>query len=203
MTTAATGITAPADLAGRTIATAEGSASETLLPAYARAAGFDAATVKTRPTELNGLMARREADAISTSVLGEEALRTASKQRVVVMPFSDHLGNLYGNVIITRADLITEDPGLVSRFTTAALRGQKYTLDHPDEAAALLETTDPAAAGEIKTMMRYVSPHTAEPIGFLDQRRVAASIADLEAAGLIPAGLTPTALADFSFVTGP
>jgi NitT/TauT family transport system substrate-binding protein len=110
MTTADTGITKPADLAGKTIATASGSVSEQLFPAYATKAGLDPRTVKiqgAQPTALNGLMAQRKVDALSTFLLSKKALETASKKPVIVMPYSDYLKNLYGNVIVTRSELIS------------------------------------------------------------------------------------------------
>jgi len=207
MTTTDTGIAKPADLTGRTIATAQGSVSEQLFPAYARLAGFDPSTVTVRGTQttaLNGLMAQREVDAISTFLLSKKALETASKKAVVVLPYSDYLKNLYGNAIVTRADLIANDEDLVHRFVNAALKGLQYTLDHPDEAAAILHKAEPTAAipaavGEIQAMKQYVPPPGDRAIGFLEQERVAAGIAELQSAGLIPAGLTPDKVADFRF----
>jgi NitT/TauT family transport system substrate-binding protein len=203
MTTADTGITKPTDLAGKTIATAKGSVSELLFPGYAKLAGFDPKTVKlqgTQTTALNGLMAQRRVDAVSTFLLSKKALETASKKPVTVMPYSDYLKNLYGNVIVTRADLISGNRDLVARFTGAALKGLQYAIDHPDEAAAILNKAEPtsaipAAIGEINAMKPFVPP-----LGKLDRQRVTASIAELQNAGLMPAGLTPEQVADFSFV---
>jgi len=208
MTTKDTGITTPAGLKGKTIATANGSVSELLFPAYAKLAGLDPKTVTmqgTQTTALNGLMAQRQVDALSTFLLSRKALETVSKKEVVVLPYSDYLKDLYGNVIIARLDLITGNRDLVKRFTDAALRGLKYTLDHPDEAAAIMNKAEPTAAvaaavGEIQAMKQYVPPPGGAPIGHLDQQRVARGIAELHDAGLMPAGLTPTQVADFSVV---
>ncbi|NMO50760.1 ABC transporter substrate-binding protein [Actinoplanes sp. TBRC 11911] len=201
MTTKDTGITTPVALKGKTIATASGSVSELLFPGYAKLAGLDPATVKmqgTQTTALNGLMAKGQVDAVSTFLLSKKALETATKKEVVVMPYSDYLKNLYGNVIVTRSDLLAKDRDLVSRFTGAALKGLRYTLDHPDEAAAILHAAEPTAAipaavGEITAMKQFSTP-----VGHLDQQRVTAGIAELEAAGLMPTGLTPAQVADFS-----
>lgn len=203
MTTADTGITKPTDLAGKTIATAKGSVSEQLFPAYAKLAGVDPKTVKiqgTQTTALNGLMAQRKVDALSTFLLSKTALANASKKDVVVMPYSDYLKNLYGNVIVTQAGLITSNRDLVQRFTDAALKGLQYSIDHPDEAAAILNKAEPTAAvpaaiGEIKAMTPYVAP-----LGKLDQQRITDGIKELTDANLMPAGLTPDKVADFSFV---
>jgi NitT/TauT family transport system substrate-binding protein len=203
MTTNDTGITKPTDLTGKTLATAKGSVSELLFPAYAKAAGFDSKTVKmqgVQPTALNGLMAQRKVDGVSTFLLSQKALETASKKPVLVMPYSDYLKNLYGNVIVTQSGLLTSNRDLVQRFTDAALKGLRYSLDHPDEAAAILNKAEPTAAvpaavAEIEAMKPY-----SEPLGKLDQQRVTAGITELTAAGLMPAGLTPDKVADFSFV---
>ena len=209
MTTADTGITKPTDLKGKTIATATGSVSELLFPAYAKLAGLDPKTVKmqgAQTTALNGLMAQRKVDALSTFLLSRTALETASKKQVVVMPYSDYLKDLYGNVIIARQDLITGNRDLVKRFTDAALKGLAYTLDHPDEAAAILNKAQPTAAvpaaiGEITAMKPYVAPEGGAPIGHIDQSRVERGIAILQGAGLMPAGLTPDKVVDFSFIS--
>ena len=209
MTTADTGITKPTDLTGKTIATATGSVSELLFPAYAKLAGIDPKSVKiqgAQTTALNGLMAQRKVDALSTFLLSKKALETASKKEVVVMPYSDYLGDLFGNVIVAREELINSDKDEVKKFVGAILKGLQYSLDHPDEAAAILNKAEPsakipAAVGEINAMKPYTSPPNGAPLSFLDQQRVARSIAVLQGNGLMPAGLTPDKVADFSFVT--
>lgn len=62
---------------------------------------------------------------------------------------------------------------------------------YPDEAAAILHPAEPTAAipaavGEIQMMKQFSTP-----VGKLDQHRVTEGIAELEAAGLMPTGLTP------------
>ncbi|WP_433296395.1 ABC transporter substrate-binding protein [Actinoplanes sp. CA-030573] len=208
MTTADTGITKPTDLTGKTVATAKGSVSELLFPAYAKLAQLDPKTVKlqgAQTTALNGLMAQRKVDALSTFLLSKKALETASKKQVTVLPYSEYLSDLFGNAIIAREELIGSDKELVKKFTGAAMKGLQYTLDHPDEAAAILNKAEPTAAvpaaiGEINAMKPYVSPPNGAPLGHLDQERVARSIAILQGNGLMPAGLTPDKVVDFSFV---
>ena len=209
MTTADTGITNPTDLKGKTVATATGSVSELLFPAYAKLAGLDPTTVKmqgvTQTTALNGLMAQRKVDALSTFLLSQKALETVSKKQVVVMPYSKYLSDLFGNVIITTPEIISTKRDLVTRFVAASMKGLQYTLDHPDEAAAILHQAEPtavtaAAIGEITAMKPYVAPGGGAPIGHIDQSRVERGIAILQGAGLMPAGLTPDKVVDFSFI---
>jgi NitT/TauT family transport system substrate-binding protein len=208
MTTADTGITKPTDLSGKTIATAAGSVSELLFPAYAKLAGFDPKTVKiqgAQTTALNGLMAQRKVDALSTFLLSQKALENASKKQVLVLPYSDYLKDLFGNAIITTPSLISSNRDLVARFVGAIMKGLQYTVDHPDEAAAILNKAEPTAAvpaavGEINAMKPYVPAPAGGPLGSFDQARVTSGITELETAGLMPKGLTPDKIVDPSFI---
>jgi NitT/TauT family transport system substrate-binding protein len=201
-------ITKPTDLTGKTVATGKGSVSELLFPAYAKQAGLDAKTVKmqgAQTTALNGLMAQNKVDALSTFLLSKKALETVSKKSVTVMPYSEYLSDLFGNAIIAREETITSDKDLVQKFTDAAMKGLQYTIDHPDEAAAILNKAEPTAAvpaaiGEINAMKPYVSSPNGAKLGHIDQERVARSIAVLQGNGLMPAGLTPDKIVDFSFI---
>jgi NitT/TauT family transport system substrate-binding protein len=204
MTTKSTGITKPSGLAHKKIATASGSVSELLFPAYARLAGLDPKTVTMRgaqTTALNGLMAAHKVDALSTFLLSRTALETVTREPVVVMPYSDYLKSQYGNVIVARSQTIDADPSLVQRFTDAALKGLQYSLDHPMEAAGILKQAEPtasipAAAGEIEAMKPYTG---GTYLGRLDEQRVTASIAELTRATLMPPGLAASQVADFRF----
>ena len=208
MTTKDTNITKPADLTGKKVATGKGSVSELLFPAYAKLAGFDSKSVQMQgvaATTLNGLMAKRQTDALSTFLLSKKALETASKKDVVVMPYSEYLSDLFGNAIIAREELINSDKDTVKKFVDASMKGLQYTLDHPDEAAEILNKDQPSAAvpaakGEIEAMKPYVSSPNGGALGHMDQERVARSIAVLQGNGLMPAGLTPDKVVDFSFI---
>jgi NitT/TauT family transport system substrate-binding protein len=208
MTTNDTDITRPTDLKGKTVATAAGSVSELLFPAYAKLAGLDPSTVKIQgapPTALNQLMASKKVDALSTFLLSQTALHTIAKKPVVVLPYSQYLSDLFGNAIITTPETIATKKDLVQRFVKAAMQGLQYTVDHPDEAAQILHKAEPTAAvpaavGEINAMKPYVTPANGAPIGHIDQARLERGITILQGAGLMPAGLTPDKVADFSFV---
>ncbi|MCA2212196.1 ABC transporter substrate-binding protein [Jidongwangia harbinensis] len=208
MTTKDTGITAPADLAGKTVATGSGSVSELLFPAYAKLAKIDAKTVKlqgAQPTALNGLMAKRKVDALSTFLLSQKALENVSKKEVVVMPYSTYLSDLFGNAIIAKPALIASNRDLVKRFTSAALKGLQDAVDNPEEAATILNRAEPTAAvpaavGELKAMKPYVAPPGGAPLGHIDEQRVARGIAVLQSAGLMPPGMSPDKVVDFGFV---
>jgi NitT/TauT family transport system substrate-binding protein len=202
------GITQPADLKGKTVATAAGSVSEQLFPAYAKLAGLDPKTVTMKgvqSTALNGLMKAGSVDALSTFLLSQTALKNLTGQPVTVMPYSKYLSDLFGNAIITTPETIATKKDLVQRFVKATMQGLQYTADHPDEAAQILNkavptSAVPAATGEINAMKPYVVPANGAPIGHIDQARLERGITILQGAALMPAGLTPDKVADFSFI---
>ncbi|MEU4562743.1 ABC transporter substrate-binding protein [Actinoplanes sp. NPDC023936] len=198
------GITEPRDLEGRTLGAATGSVNQLLFPAYAKLAGIDASRVKwvnAAPAQLPALLASGRVDALSTFLIGARGIeKAAGGKKTVVLPYSAFLAGLYGNGLVTTTAVIEKDPDLVRRFRDAALRGLRYTMEHPDEAAQILKKAQPAAdvtaaVGEITLMAPAVKPS-----GEIDKNRVAAAIATLESGNLIPPGLTPESVVDFSLV---
>lgn len=203
-------VTAPRDLVGRRVAQATGAVPKTLFPAYARLAGFEPGGVhwiETSPQQLPVLLAAGAVDAIGQFVMGEPAVRAAADGHpVTVLPYSDYLDDLYGNVLVTSSDLAAGQPDLVRRFSAALLRGLRYAVDHPEESARILHTavatTDPeTAAEELRLMKAYVGVSLPNrPLGSFDPVRVARGIALIQSLGLIPTAFTPEHLVDFAAV---
>ncbi len=203
-------IKAPADLRGKKLGAATGSVNQLLFPAYARAAGFDPATVtwvNSTPQQIPALLAAGRVDALSTFLIGAPGIEKAAGKPMTVLPYGDQLPDLYGNALVTSAERAASDPGLVKRFRDAALKGLAYTIAHPDEAADLLHERNPAAAvaaakGEITLMAPYTTPPAGEPLGAFDKDRVTRSIEVLTGGGLFPAGLTAEQVVDFALTPG-
>lgn len=194
------GIETPEDLAGKTLADTPGSTNRILLPYYAERAGFNSESVEfvpASPPDLPKLLASGQADVIGQFVVGEPLIEKAARgEEAVVLPYSDYLPDLYGNVVMAREDMIEKDPDLVKRFTNALTRGLEYSINHPEETAEILtqyqEEQDPEiAAEEVSIMADYVVPPDFEaPIGSIDRERVSASIELLEQAGAIEGDIT-------------
>ena len=202
----------PKDLEGKKVGAATGSVNQLLFPAYAQLAGIDAKKVtfvNVAPAQLNALLASSQVDALSTFLIGRGGIeKAAGGKKAVILPYSDYLSDLFGNGLVTTAALAKDNPDLVKRFRDAMLKALQWTMDNPDQAAAILQkanpAADPAAAiGEIKSMTPYVKPAAAgAPIGALDQQRVARAIAILQGAGLMPAGLAPDKVVALDLVPG-
>jgi NitT/TauT family transport system substrate-binding protein len=201
------GITRPKDLEGKKIGAATGSVNQLLFPAYAKLAGIDPTKVQwqnSQPAQLPALLAGKQVDALSTFLIGQKGIEKAAGKKSVILPYSEYLSDLVGNGLITSGKIAKDNPDLATRFRDASLRGLKYTIDHPDEAAQILKKAQPAAditaaTGEITLMTPYVtSSGSNASLGSINQPRVARAIAILQGGGLIPAGLTPDAVVDFN-----
>jgi NitT/TauT family transport system substrate-binding protein len=209
MTLANGRITGPKDLAGKTICQATGAIVKTLFPGYAKLAGLDPATVRwveTLPTGLPAVLAAGQADAIGQFVTGRPAVEAATLQagkgKVLVLPYSDYVQDLYGNVQMTTTKLIETNPSLVRRFTGAIMRGLRYAVDHPDEAAQIIHRAVPSTPAPVAVAeLGILHDNIGAPFASFDPSRVMRGIAVLQTLDLIPGerGLQPQDFVDFRF----
>ncbi|HEY0700129.1 MAG TPA: ABC transporter substrate-binding protein [Micromonospora sp.] len=201
------GINSPKDLEGKKLADTPGSVVRNLFPTYAKLAGVDAGKVTWVNGEaqtLMGTLASGSVDGIGQFVVGTPTVEAVTKKKAVVLPYSDVMTDLYGNVLITSTKLAKEKPDMVKRFTAALIRGLEYSIANPKEAAGILKKNvdaaiPAAAAAELELMAAYVKSNgSGSALGALDAQRVARSIAILQGAGAIPAGMTPEQIIDFN-----
>lgn len=211
-TTEDQGISTPKDLEGKRLADTPGSVVRNLFPTYARLAGVDAAKVtwvNGDAQTLMGTLAAGSVDGIGQFVVGKPTVEAVTKKKAVLLPYSEVIPDLYGNVLITTTKIAEEKPETVKRFSAALLKGLEYSLAHPKEAAGILrrnvDATNPAAAAaELELMAAYVRPGgSGGPIGTLDSGRVAKTIAVLRGAGALPKDLTPERIIDFDLAPKP
>ncbi|MFI6094553.1 ABC transporter substrate-binding protein [Lentzea sp. NPDC051213] len=201
------GITKPADLAGKKIGDQPGSTNQVMFPVYAKAAGLDPAQVQfvpSAPPALPQLLAAGQVDGIGQFVVGKPLIEAAAKgKKVVVLPYGDLVPDLYGNALVTSKDTAAQKPELVQRFTGALLRGLTYSVEHPDELGQILKKYQPTqdaavASAEVTLMAPYVKPAGfSGPVGELTEARVEKIIRTLVEAGAIPDGLRPADIASF------
>lgn len=204
------GISAPKDLEGKKIADAPGSVVNMLFPTYAKLAGVDhnkVTWVQAPPPQLPATLAGGGVQAIGQFVVGKPTIEAAAQgKKAVVLPYSDHLTDLYGNALVTSSKLAKENPDLVKRFTAALLKGLQYSIENPKETGDILVENQPTqkaapAAAEVQLMAAYVkSDGSGVPVGAFDSQRVARSIAIMQGAGAIPPGITPEQLVNFDLV---
>ena len=192
-------IKTPKDLEGKTLADTPGSVVRNLFPTYAKLAGVDETKVTWQNGEaatLISTLASGKVDGIGQFVVGRPTIAAVTKKTPTFLPYSDYLSDLFGNVLITQGKFAKEKPDQVKAFSAALLKGLEYSLANPGDAAQILKKSDPtanadAAKAELELMKAYVqTAGTGEKLGTIDLPRVARSIAILEGAGQIPAGIT-------------
>jgi NitT/TauT family transport system substrate-binding protein len=204
------GITTPKDLEGKTLTDSPSSVVRNLFPTYAKAAKIDYTKVKWQdgtPQTMMGVLASGKTAGIGQFVVGKPTVESIAKGRkAVVLPYSDYLQDLYGNVLCTSAAYAKDNPDKTKKFTAALLKGLQDAINNPTEAGQILKkyvpTANPvAAAAELTLMGPFVrSAASGVPVGALDAQRVARSIAILQGSGQIGEGLTPEKVIDFDLV---
>jgi NitT/TauT family transport system substrate-binding protein len=204
------GISTPKDLEGKTLADTPSSVVRNLFPTYAKLANIDASRVTWQngtPQTLMGTLASGGAAGIGQFVVGKPTVESVAKgKKAVVLPYSDYLQDLYGNVLVTSSGYAEKNPEKVKKFTAALLKGLEDSITNPAEGGDLLKKGVPAAnpqgaAAELTLMGPFVrSEASGVPVGALDSQRVARSIAILQSSGQIEAGLTPEKVINFDLV---
>jgi NitT/TauT family transport system substrate-binding protein len=204
------GISSPKDLEGKTLADTPSSVVRNLFPTYAKLANIDYTKVTWQngtPQTLMGTLASGSVAGIGQFVVGKPTVETIAKgKKAVVLPYSDYLQDLYGNVLVTSSAYAEKEPEKVKKFSAALLKGLEDSITNPAEAGEMLKknvaTANPqAAAAELTLMGPFVrSEASGVPVGALDSQRVARSIAILQGSGQIQPGLTPEKVIDFDLV---
>jgi NitT/TauT family transport system substrate-binding protein len=181
------GISKPSDLAGKTFADTPGSTVAVLLPLYAKRAGFDAASVKfvpSTPPALPSLLASKRVDAVGQFTVGLPAFRLAAGgQDIVSLPYAKVVPGLMGLGLLASDKMISERAGDVRKFTAALLKAERWSIDNPGAAGAILNKNVPLqdpviAAKELRIMKKYaVTPNVTKfGYGFIDPKRFASTI---------------------------
>lgn len=178
------GIRKPKDLEGRQIANPAGGAIPKVFPAYAKVAGIDESKVKwvvASSESLPGLLALGRVDAIGQFTVGEPRLKKdAQGKELVELTYGDAGLDFYSNGIIASENTISTNPDLVQRFVTATIKGLKYALDNPKEAAEIMKKyhreldAELGAAELVKVRELAVVPNSS--LGKIEPKRAQSTI---------------------------
>jgi NitT/TauT family transport system substrate-binding protein len=180
------GISKPTDLAGKKFADTPGSTVAVLLPLYAKRAGFDAKSVTfvpSTPPALVQLLASKQVDAVGQFTVGIPAFTAGTQQEIVSLPYAKVVPGLVGLGLLASDKMIKERPADVKKFTQVLLRAEKWSLDNPGPAGAILNHNVPLqsyviAAKELKIMKKYaVTPDVKKyGMGLVDRKKLASTI---------------------------
>ena len=193
------GITRPADLAGRTLGAPEADASRLLFPAFARTNHFDADKVTWRniaPNLRETILVQGQVDAISgfssTSLFNLLAIGVPRDQ-IVMLQYPDYGLDLYGNAVIVREDMLEKKPAMIAAFVKATIAGTNLLLADPAAGMAAMKARDPlfdialeSARWDFVRDNAYLTPAVKkEGFGYVDPQRMELTIrANAEAYGI-------------------
>lgn len=108
------------------------------------------------------MLAARKVQSIDLFLMSAPSVKRAITDGKPVCLFAGDLGlEIYANSIGVHEDFLKKDPEAVRKFVRAALRGWKYTFEHPDEAAQVelqyVKALDPQIIVEEIEILRRVA----------------------------------------------
>jgi NitT/TauT family transport system substrate-binding protein len=149
ITRATSGISRPADLVGKKIASTSGDAVRTVLPALARLNGLDADKVNfitvNQPAKASMLLAG-QVDGVCDYVSALPVYREAAKAvnlELNALEYANYGLDIYSNGIVVRDDLLRSDPALVKAFVRAIAEGLDFASAQRVEAAKIFREFQP------------------------------------------------------------
>jgi len=177
------GIKTPKDLEGKTIVDSPGSTQVVLFPAFAKAAGIDAAKVNwllVPPDAKNQMLLSEKAQGMGIYVMQRPILEkgAAALGGIDQISYGDYL-NMYGNGILVNEDFLKKNPDAVKKFVKASIKGFLYAFDHPDEAAGFVLKNQPLLDREVTKAEGLIvrdiawSPEAKQHgLGYMDEARM-------------------------------
>ncbi|WP_376088630.1 ABC transporter substrate-binding protein [Roseomonas sp. CCTCC AB2023176] len=196
----------PKELEGRTLAAPESDAGRQLFPAFAKAAGIDAAKINwltVSPELREPMLVQRRADGITGAVTSTSMSLKAlgmdmSQQRI--MMYRDHGLDLLGTCYLTTRTFIERNPEVVRSSLRALFRGLVYANANREESIAILKRVEPLTDVAIETERQVISMEEqvisdhvrANGLGNPDRARFQRALATVEEAY----GLTPRLTVD-------
>jgi NitT/TauT family transport system substrate-binding protein len=142
------GITAPKDLTGKTIAAPASTSARLLFPIFASVNGFDAQSIKwvtVKPDVKDSLLLRGEVDAVtafpSTTLFFLQS-QGVPLSDAVVLRFADHGLDLLGNGVIVSEEFAAKNPDVVKAFVRAAVKGFREAAVDTKKAVASAKKRD-------------------------------------------------------------
>jgi NitT/TauT family transport system substrate-binding protein len=195
------GLKKPKDLEGNAIADTATSAPRAIFPAFAKAAGIDAQTVRwvvATSESLPGLLATNKVPCVGQFTVGEALLRSQlGSAKLVRFAYSDAGLSYYGNGIVATAATITSKPDLVRRFVEATIRGMKDAFANPAAAGAIMQRNipqvDATVAKNETEAVAELAQIPGKPLGEIDPARIEATLDVVKGAFKLA---TPVAAAD-------
>lgn len=147
----------PADLIGKTLASAPTDAASKLFPAFLKANGIAESQVNRQIVDIrlrDPMLARGSVDGIIgfdyTAVFNLKGLGVPS-DTLTVLYYADYGLDLYGQAMIVSQALLARDPAAVKGFVLAVARAWRDAVRDPAPAIAAVAAVDPTNRVDLET----------------------------------------------------
>ncbi len=184
------GVTAPADLAGKTLAAPDTDPAYAVWPLLAKLGGVDASKVaveKVGSAVREPMLAAGQVDAVlgaSFTTYVNLKDRGVPVDDIVLLPFADYGVVLYGNAIVVNTHFAREHPDAVKGFLRAFLNGLKDAIRDPARAteAVIARNESANAKVELERLQMVLHDNILTPdaeaggFGSVDPARFAAAL---------------------------
>jgi NitT/TauT family transport system substrate-binding protein len=201
----------PRDLEGHRVSISPSSTFFQVWPAFSRVFGIDTSKVDVihvDPSARVGLFLSKRIDIMADIFLANDyvILQVRTPEPLNLLKISDLNFDPLGYLLAVNTRVMAHDPDLVKRVTQATLKGFQDTIDHPDEAIALMTRLygdrlgDKVIAGQVRNLIPMINRQPA--LGKASAAAWARSLTILYTSGVIHKRL---ALSDYytdAFVPG-
>jgi NitT/TauT family transport system substrate-binding protein len=201
-------LTGPRSLEGRRVSISPSSTFFQVWESFAKRFNVDRSKVEVvsaDPSARVGLFLGKRVDVMADIFLANDFVILQSKvsDKLNLWRLSQVDFDPLGYLLVTSTSLIQRDPALVKAFTGATLRGVRYTLDHPDDAATIIaraydNLTPQVYQGQVRGLVTLVN---AKPVlGKNEPDGWSRSLDILHGAGMIERELDHTSYYTNAFV---
>jgi NitT/TauT family transport system substrate-binding protein len=189
------GVTKPADLAGKTLAATATDGAFQLFPAFLHAAGLDPKSIKYQMVDLSAreqLMLDHAVDGaigFDSTIFYKLQAKGATLADVDITYYADGGLELYSNGIIVSRKMLATHPDRIAGVVNACARGWRDALANSQEAIDALLAANPKASAKleaerfewIKTRQVVTPAVRRDGLGHIDTARVDRIVAQIRA----------------------
>jgi NitT/TauT family transport system substrate-binding protein len=190
------GIVKPADLKGKTIAAPQGDASFQVFPLFAKRNGLDPQSINWKtvtPDLRETMLLRKQADAVTGHILTVRLNLMSAKidlSQVHFMPYADYGVDLYGQVLVAKADWLEKNPAIARAMIIGTVKGFNDMIADPAAAVASVSKRDPLIKPDIereRLLFTVKSVHDTpavrkDGIGVVNKERLSRTLAQVSEA---------------------
>lgn len=206
-------LSTPADLEGKTVEISAVSTLSQIWEAFAKKNNIDVSkvnVVRADPSARFNLLLSDKVDVLGDIFLTNEypVLQSKLPEKMNTLRVSDWGFKLLGYTLVANNTMIESRPDVIKRFNAAAMKAFQFTLDNPDEAAAIAAKAHPEALNEETTKAQVAQLvdflKSGEPAALFvgDDEGWSRTLDILESSGAIDAKKAPVDYYTNSYVPG-